>query len=229
MGKIYNITLNQVQASSGSSTNAVYNVDWDNLLPPDKKFKLTFSFNASNNWTISNKIPYLTTNLLGYTYKNATNGYQNSYLLGTLRRDIAYGNWCNFYSSIVDNPPIYLDSRPKNPNLNIKVLDNISGAEFTDGCISGTGSGQMTQSGFIITITAATTGIIRVGTIITPTALADRTITAYITGTGGVGTYLCDLAAAPAITTAVGYLFLANQNPNSIAPYILNLSFEELD
>jgi len=227
MGKIYNITLNQVQATSGASTNASYNVDWDNLLPSDKKFKLTFSFNASNNWVISNKIPYITTNLLGYTYKNATNGFQNSYLLGTLRRDIAFGNWCNFYASVIDNPPIYLERRPMNPNLNIKILDNTTGSEFTDGCISGTGSGQITQSSFIITVTASYSGIIRVGTVISPTALADRTITAYITGTGGAGTYLCDVTAT--IGTATNYQFLANFNPNSIAPYIINLSFEELE
>lgn len=230
MGKIYNITLNMMSATSGGTTNAIYNVDWDNLLPNDKKFKLTFSFNASNNWIISNRIPYLTTNLLGYTYKNATNGYQNSYLLGTLRRDIAYGDWCNFYASTVDNPPIYLDSRPRNNNLNVKILDNISGAEFTDGCISGIGQGNMTQAGFILTITTINSiGIIRIGTVITPTALAPRTITAYLTGTGGVGTYVCDVSANPTISTAVAYTFPADGTPNSMAPYILNLSFEELD
>ena len=70
-------------------------------------------------------------------------------------------------------------------------------------------------------------GIITVGTVITPTSQSARTITAFINGTGGVGTYLCNVSQN--ITTATNYAFTAVTTRAHMAPYILNLSFEEVE
>lgn len=228
MGKIYNVQLNSINATTTLTTNSnvVYNIDWANLLPSGKKFKLTFGFMSSLNYANNYSFPYIITNILGSTYKPATNGFQNAYYLGHVKPVQSIANYCYYQSQINDNPPIYLESRPFIQDLQVRVLTNTTGLDFLDIYQSNAGSGTLTQSGFVVTIVSATTGLIAPGTVLT-VAGVPRTITQMLTASGGIGQYICNLSATVSVATA--YTFPADELPSPIAPYILNLSFEEVD
>jgi hypothetical protein len=236
MGKIYNVQLNSVNASTITSaySNVIYNIDWADLLPKDKKFILRFAFMGGLNYGNNNTFPSITTNLLGHTYKPATNGFQNSYYLGHLKpipviapNSASLTAYSNYTACIYDNPPIYLDNRPMDNNLNVQISNGTGTSDFHENYLSVAGTGTLTQVGFIVTIVTSTAGVIAVGTVITPSALAARTITAFITGTGGTGTYLCDTTAT--IGTATAFTFPTDTVRGHMAAYLLNLSFEEIE
>jgi hypothetical protein len=240
MGKIYNVQLNSSLATAVSTTSLPgyskmqYNIDWANLLP-DKKFKLTFAMMSAISFGLNISFPYITTNLLGHSYQPATNGFQNAYYLGHLRQNTALNvvksNNAYIYSTysadVTENTPIYLDNRPANNNLTVNILNNISNTEFTDAYSSITVGGTMRQDGFIITVQTFTSGVITIGTVITPTSQAARTITGFITGFGNVGLYLCNLSAS--VATGTAFTAPADTTAFGFPQYILNLSFEELD
>lgn len=226
MGKIYNVQLNSMSGTASPTTsNTFYNIDWANLLP-NKKFKLMFSFMSGINYAGNIAFPYIVTNILGNSYKPATNGYQNAYYLGHLRPTPALNYYCCYTADINENAPIYLETRPMINNLQIKVVNNVTDAVFEDQYATGAGAGTLTQTGFVVTVVTSTAGLITIGTVLTVSAV-NRTITGILTGTGGVGMYVCNLSATVAAATA--YTFPADATGNPIAPYILNLSFEELD
>jgi len=237
MGKIYNVQLNSVNASTITTaySNVTYNIDWANLLPRNKKFKLTFAFMSELIYGNNNTFPSITTNLLGHTYKPATNGFQNSYYLGHLTpievispSATSLAAYCNYTASILDNEPIYLDNRPLDNNLRVQISNGTDTTNFQDNYLSIAGAGTLTQSGFILTIGTATTGIITIGTVLLvgPSPFA-RTITAFITGSGGTGTYLCNISTTT--VTPISYSFSTDTTKGNMSPYLLNLSFEEVD
>ena len=237
MGKIYNVQLNSANATTVTTANSnlTYNIDWADLLPPNRRFKLTFAFMSSLIYGNNNSFPAITTNLLGNTYRPATNGYQQSYYLGHLRpipvifpNSTSFGTYNNYTASITDNAPIYLENRPRDNNLQVVISNGILATEFQDNYLTIAGAGTLTQSGFILTVATATAGVITIGTIlVVGTAPLSRTITGFITGTGGTGTYLCDVSTTTA--AAIAYTFVADTTRGNMSPYILNLSFEELD
>ena len=241
MGKIYNVQLNSVNATTiiSAYSNVIYNIDWADLLPPNRRFKLTFSCMAGLNYGNNNTFPAITTNLLGNTYRPATNGFQNSYYLGHLRpmpvifpNTSSLATYSNYTAAITDNPPIYLENRPINNNLQVHMFNGTGTNDFHENYLSVAGSGSLTQAGFILTVTAATIGVITVGTVLktaagSPPQPTNRTIIGFINGTGGIGSYLCDVSATNA--SAIAYNFDEDIIRGHIAPYILNLSFEELD
>jgi hypothetical protein len=237
MGKIYNVQLNSVNATTVTTaySNVTYNIDWADLLPPNRRFKLTFACMTGLNYGNNNTFPAITTNLLGNTYKPATNGYQNSYYLGHLRpipvimpNSTSSATYSNYTASITDNVPIYLDNRPMNNILQVQISNGTGTTDFHENYLTLAGAGTLTQSGFLITIATATAGIITVGTVlVVGAAPLSRTITAFVSGTGGTGTYLCDVSTTTA--TAIAYSFVADTTRAHMAPYILNLSFEEVN
>jgi len=242
MGKIYNVQLNSSLATAVSMTSLAgyskmqYNIDWANLLPSDKKFKLTFAMMSAISFGLNTNFPYITTNLLGHSYQPATNGFQNAYYLGHLRQTsslsaVVSNNTCVYstYSADVnENTPIYLDNRPANNNLIVSILyNNSTSNEYTDTYATIQPGGTMRQDGFIITVQTFTSGVITVGSVITPTSLPARTITGFITGYGNLGIYLCNLSAS--VATGTGFTANADTTPFGFPQYILNLSFEELD
>ena len=162
-------------------------------------------------------------------------GYQNSYYLGHLRpipvifpNSTSFGTYSNYTAAITDNPPIYLENRPRDNNLRVQISNGPGTTDFHENYLTvASAGGTLQQSGFIVTVIALTAGIITIGTVITPTSLTARTITAFITGTGGTGTYLCDTTAS--ISTTTNFAFPTDTTRGHMAPYILNLSFEEQD
>jgi len=239
MGKRYNVQLNSNSgvnlSSSGGYSLMNYNIDWANLLPKDKKFLVKFAFSSNLNYGANYGFPYIVTNLLGNSYIPATNGFQNSYYLGHLRLlrsiDSVISTNTFFYNhylaDVNSNPPLYMENRPMDNNLKVSILSSTTATEFLDGYVSATGSCTISQSGFTITVGAVTTGLITIGTVLTPSALGVRTVTQFITGTGGLGTYQVNLSATIVSQTAT--TFPADTTPSGMSPYILNLSFEELE
>ena len=240
MGKIYNVQLNSSSALAVSASatpgysKMQYNIDWANLLP-DKKFKLTFVMMSAISFGLNSNFPYITTNLLGHSYQPATNGFQNAYYLGHLRQTTTLNTvvssstyvYSTYSAEVNENTPIYLENRPANNNLTVNILNNISNTEFTDAYATVTTGGTMSQTGFIITVQTFTSGVLTIGSVITPTSLPARTITAFITGFGNVGLYLCNLSAS--VSTGTGFTSPADTTAFGFPQYILNLSFEELD
>jgi hypothetical protein len=236
MGKIYNVQLNSENASTitTANSNLTYNICWADLLPSNKKFKVTFGFMGGLNFGRNSTFPSITTNLLGNTYRPALNGYENSYYLGHLTPIVAMTpitspiiTYVNYTASVTDNPPIYLDNRPMNNNLQVKISNGTGTTDFQETYLTRAGTGTLTQSGFIIIVNSISTGIITVGTVITPTSLPARTITAFVNGTGSDGAYLCNLSAT--ISTSTNFTFPADTTQSNIAPYIMNLYFEEVE
>ena len=235
MGKIYNVQLNSANATTITTafSNVVYNIDWAGLLPPNKKFKVTFSFMASLNYGNNGTFPAITTNLLGHTYRPATRGFQNSYYLGHLRPipvinsiTATFNSYVNYTASVIDNPPIYLESRPINNNLQVVISNGTGTTDFQGNYQTVIGQGNLQQSGNIVTVTQVITGTIDIGTALLTTG-ATRIVTGFITGTGGLGTYLVDISATQA--TNLFYSFVADTTRENIAPYLMNLYFEEVD
>jgi hypothetical protein len=240
MGKIYNVQLNSSLATAVSTTSLPgyskmqYNIDWANLLP-DKKFKLTFAMMSAISFGLNISFPYITTNLLGHSYQPATNGFQNAYYLGHLRQNTTLSSvvasstyvYSTFTADVNENTPIYLEKRPANNNLIVSILNSISNTEFTDTYATVQPGGTMKQDGFIITVQTFTAGVLTIGSVITPTSQPARTITGFITGFGNVGLYLCNFSQT--VATGTGFTANADTTPSGFPPYILNLSFEELD
>lgn len=234
MGKIHNVIVNarnavNYTADNSSNNNLNYNIDWSAVLPDNKKFILTFAYKASSNYINGYRFPYLYTNIISNNVNTtASSGAPTMPFLGAL--EIAMINFSSnfgvYTASPSTNPPVYLSHRPVSNNLNIQLLDNTGNNPFLDLYWTPAGTGQATQSGTVLTITANTTGIITIGTIITIGGVA-RTVVAFGTCTGSnTGTLLVNVSAN--IASATAYTF-PSAFGNPPAPYILNLSFEELD
>jgi len=226
MGKITNIVLNSGSKTSGTVTNNLtYYIDWSAILKRNKKYKLKFNYMGGYNHINSYRFPYITSNIPINSYAPGTN---TSYNLGNLYFFISQQslNIGNLMAHENHNSTLYLQTMPLNNNLNIQILDNISNTPFFDEFFSVAGAGTATSSGNVLTIVSSTTGVIQLGTVITIGANS-RTIISFLTGTGGTGTYQIDSSLT--VGTATAYTYPANQTGNAPAPYILNLSFEEID
>jgi hypothetical protein len=236
MGKIHNVILNAINAtnyitSNANNNNLSYNIDWSAILPNNKKYLLTFAYNASTNYINGYRFPYLYTNIIGSNVHNATSvgGAPVLPLLGTLEISmINYNsNFGSYTASPSDNPPVYLSNRPVNNTLNVQLLDNLYNSPFTDLYWTAAGTGTATQSGIVLTIVSNTTGLITIGTVITIGGI-QRTVIAFGTCTGSnTGTLLVSVSATIAVATAYSFPAVVQGNPP--APYILTLSFEEID
>lgn len=227
MGKITNLVLNSTKATSGTiNNNLTYYVDWAAFLKRNKKYKLTFNYMGGYNHINSYRFPYITSNI---PINNYTINTSNNYNLGNLKFLISQQsvNAGNFQANISDNVPLYLETMPLNNNLNIQLLDNISNTAFYDEFYTVGGTGTLTASGNVFTIVSSTTGTIQLGTVITVSGNS-RTIISFISGTGGTGTYQFD-GTSLTIAVATAYTFPANTTGNQPAPYILSLSFEEVE
>jgi len=227
MGKITNIVLNSGSKTSGTVTNNLtYYIDWSAILKKNTKYKLKFNYMGGYNHINSYRFPYITTNIPVNSYGPGTN---TSYNLGNLYFFISQQslNIGNLISHESDNSVLYLETMPLNNNLNIQILDNISNTPYFDEFYSVAGTGTLTSAGNVFTIATSTAGTIQLGTVITVSGQT-RTIISILSGTGGVGTYQFD-GAVLVIATATAFTFPANTTGNAPAPYILNLSFEEID
>lgn len=232
MGKITNVMVNSMNAlnrASAESNNFNYYIDWSIILKDNQKYNLTWSYNGTQNFINSTDFPYLVSNFYQFeNYITGTNGATSSGYLGTLKFNMIYpnANIGNFKASIQDNSPIYLNNRPLNNNFTIQCLSNSYPDLYLDNYYTVAGTGTATQSGYVLTIVSATTGLITIGTVITISGVP-RIVMAFISGTGLTGTYLVSISATVGVATAYTFPQDIDGRPNN--EYILTLSFEEIN
>ena len=109
--------------------------------------------------------------------------------------------------SIVDRTAIFVGSRS---GTTLTVTGITSGTIYNGMSLFGTGWQDAVVTGSIsgntLTVTGVTSGILMPGTFITGTGItADTRITYYLSGSGGLGTYIVDNAQTVSSTTITGF------------------------
>jgi len=131
MGRIYTFLLNS-DIAGNATANCRYFIDWE-MLPPNKRFKVSFTFMSATGVLTNTEVANVFIDLgqsksVVANSEFAQTGFKSSYI-GSLR-------WAGFATgqlsaSTTDNPPIWLDCRP--PNNIIKVeIHNANATILTD-------------------------------------------------------------------------------------------------
>ena len=131
MGKTYNVSFDSTQFQGGNNNNKrTYVTNWNSILPPDKEFKVTFSY-MSGTFIVPSPVAVVMTLFvdLGQTCSFAAlgttaapGGFQATTFLGSIPI-VAIDVQEYYVASTVDNPPVYLRGRPYN-NLTTVHLHN---------------------------------------------------------------------------------------------------------
>ena len=229
--KTYNVILNSINAlnATGATNSLNYYIDWSAVLPEaNKNYLLTWTYMGSNNYINGFDFPIVSINFNTNNFINTTRGATSTQIIGRLKENmITTSSYIGYFNAdIKDNPPTMIKGRPLNNNFTVSLTSNIDGSPYLDNYFTAVGLGQATQTGFVLNVTTATTGTIALGTVITISSV-NRTVIGFGTGTGGTGTYLVSISAT--ITVATAYIFSAVNTGSNPAPYLLTLSFEELD
>ena len=230
--KTYNVILNSnnaLNALTGLSNSLNYYIDWSAVLPEaNKNYLLTWTYMGSNNYINGFDFPIVSINFNTNNFINTTRGATSTQIIGRLKQNMITNSTFQGYfdANINDNPPTIITGRPMNNNFTVSLTSNQDGAPYLDNYFTAVGAGQATQSGYVLTVTTSTTGTISIGTVITISGVA-RTVLAFGSGSGGTGTYWVSISVTIAVATA--YIFPAVALGNIPAPYLLTLSFEELD
>ena len=132
MGRIYNIVF-QGEVAPETASSKVFYYDWGKL--PDGPYKVTFSFSVRDqtltNTTVANIFMDLGQFLPQATVIGATPRID---YLGSLFYS-GTGTSKHLYAGINDNPPIYLNTRPMNNTVAIRIFNNTV-AEQTYGIVN---------------------------------------------------------------------------------------------
>lgn len=126
---IYNIVINSVNYVGGTnSSNLSYYFDWSNI--EDGEYEMTFNFNAID--TAVHKVLYVVIPDLGvasnvFTTTSQTTARFNN-VIGVISPNEKTTD-THYIASTVDNPPIYLRTRPQSNNFTVYFYD-------TDGALS---------------------------------------------------------------------------------------------
>jgi hypothetical protein len=230
--KTYNVILNSnnaLNALTGLSNSLNYYIDWTAVLPEyNKNYLLTWTYMGSNNFINGYDFPIISVNFNTNNFINGNQGAITTQILGRLKQNLINGSTFQGYfdASISDNPPTMIIGRPMNNNITVSINSNQDGQPYYDNYFTPAGTGTATQSGNVLTIVSSTTGTIAIGTVITISGVA-RTVIGFGSGSGGVGTYWVNISAT--IGSATAYTFPASSLGNIPAPYLLTLSFEELE
>jgi len=230
MNKSVNIVLNSKNSIGGLSTtsnlnNSSYFVNLRNVLKSDKKYRLHWTYIGGQNKLVGLKDNAIATVYLDFgtnTITPTSGGATTTQFIGFLKPIVLVGSSNTIYFQAEDNTnlPIYLDSVPLNPTINVRVLDQAGNLYLDDtGAVSMTGS----TASSVLTITAVSTGNIAVGSYLQLSAVSFF-VSAVLTGTGGVGTYSITYAGTLISGTVSNN---ASQVGNPNAPYILTLKFTE--
>ena len=123
-GEIYNFILHSDIGTGTTVASKTFFIDWKRI--PDSRYKLTFSFTSSTLTIATAFDAILYINELGCC-NNTTCMAQfgstslNSGFIGILRN---YTATTYLETSIIDNPPSYLRSRPRDNQITVNIRQN---------------------------------------------------------------------------------------------------------
>jgi len=126
------VLVRYAQKVSGSSNDAYFYIDWNRILKPNTKYKVSFVYNTegynisnvSTNQKSSPALLYANLNQDSWDV-SSTNNANSAQLLGQLEWQVLQSGspYTGFLrSDSKSNNSIYINSIP-NPNLNIKIYD----------------------------------------------------------------------------------------------------------
>ena len=130
---IYNIVLNSNNISSGVPSNGIHYFDWTVL--PESQYRITFSF-MSGFQSLANmpSIPTLYVDLGQNTVFTST--INSSIAKQTQFLGMLYPNFINANSYLCttkeSTSTVFLSSRPNSNQFNVRILNNITGANWLD-------------------------------------------------------------------------------------------------
>lgn len=127
MGKIVNVVLNSNNAVSGTTQDAVYNVDWGAILKPNTPYRLHWCYvGQANTFTASTKLAQVQINfqMENYLNRSVSSGAPTTQFIGVLRSFYLNGTINYLHADDSFNPPIYLQNRPANNIFNVRILTN---------------------------------------------------------------------------------------------------------
>ena len=129
-GEIYNFILHSDVGTGTSVASKTFFIDWNRI--PESRYKLTFSFTSSTLTASTTFDAMIYINELGCC-NNTTCMAQygstslNSGYIGFVRNYAASNVFLE--TNIIDNPPSYLRSRPRDNQINVKIIQNLSTTE----------------------------------------------------------------------------------------------------
>ena len=130
---IYNIVLNSNNISSGVPSNGIHYFDWTVL--PESQYKVTFSF-MSGFQSLANmpSVPTLYVDLGQNTVFTST--INSSIAKQTQFLGMLFPNFINANSYLCttkeSTSTVFLSSRPNSNQFNVRILNNITGANWLD-------------------------------------------------------------------------------------------------
>jgi len=125
--KVVNVILNSNNKTSGTNSNANYNIDWSAILKDKTAYRMHWTYvGQANTLTAASKLAQVQINFVMEQYLNrsSTLGAPSTFTIGVLRSAYLNGTINNLYAGDNDNTPIYLANRPYNNTFNVQVLTN---------------------------------------------------------------------------------------------------------
>ncbi len=125
--KIYNVILQSAIGNGASVLSDTYFYDWTRI--PDVPYKLTFTFNSSyiNASAGTNASIYMNLNQpycsIASEQGSSVVGYRSDFL-GSLY-SFPSSTFQYLSANLTSNPPIYLDGRPRNNNVQVFLLSGV--------------------------------------------------------------------------------------------------------
>ena len=121
--KTATINFNSNFELSGTNNNANYYIDWSAILDDNKKYILTWTYDAqqqaTNAFTNLTKLASVNINIFANNYNASTYGAGITQTIGSLKPDNNA-----LYADTSVNMPLFLHSRPLDNNVNIQILTN---------------------------------------------------------------------------------------------------------
>lgn len=131
----FQLTSNYCTATTASNTNSdkEYEVDWTQI--PNGKYSVTWTLNASNNTFTTPIVSAFVHIDLGTTNTFQTKSQIYSAVrtqcIGSLFVGYSTSALNSLYADLSTNPPIYLNNRPNDNTVNVRILNN-TGALWVD-------------------------------------------------------------------------------------------------
>lgn len=133
---LYSVVFKSVLRATGTTTNAVYDIDWSAILPENTAFKVSFTFVSTTvNITSLSSVPILQCQLgqfrvfriMGASTSSTTSTNVLGHLLPPFLNTSTY-----LQADSLTNNPIYLAQRPSSNDVEITITSSQTGNFWVD-------------------------------------------------------------------------------------------------